>query len=532
MIVSKSTNASIIVNVLDRNDSPPRFLQKDYHIEIDENIRNDYLIDENFDDDNNNHHFNHFHNHNRSIENIDQFPSKVLLRLTVEDNDLPETNRFLFKILRQNYSTRPFHYDYRTLSNSLPLQDSTIHSSKRNKTLAGKSFNHFVNEHFLIEFQPTTKISNHNLENTYGKTSPRRSRISALLKQIQPLDYEIPSHRFILLQIAVTDQGYWPEDDFDQTTISSSLSSSSRRDQLSKADNIKNHIDICFVSIQIRDLNDNKPKFVQNFINLTVLEDTDIGTILARFFATDLDRDGHGPIQYALDENTNSQKYFQIDQNNGFVLLNRKLDREISSLHIVKVIANDLDDPELTSTATLVINVDDVNDNAPFLLNTTLPPVIENSFPTKIGELFAIDLDDYSKGNGPPFTFAIDANADKDILDRFRLEINHSGDGNAILYSKISFDREEQKQYQVPIVVSDAANPSKSSTSLVTVIVGDLNDNQQKDGWKNVLVYFLDTEKILPKTQSSMFRMKNQSKLNITRMGMKFSIHFLKQSSN
>jgi len=44
-----------------------------------------------------------------------------------------------------------------------------------------------------------------------------------------------------------------------------------------------------------------------------------------------------------------------------------------------------------------VVNVDDINDNAPRLVNSFLE-IQENSPAAKLGDLVAIDADDYSKG--------------------------------------------------------------------------------------------------------------------------------------
>lgn len=194
---------------------------------------------------------------------------------------------------------------------------------------------------------------------------------SASLRIIRPLDYEIPMQRFITLKVLVSDMG----EDFSD----------------------RYHIDVCFVCIKVRDTNDNKPRFVQHFINVSLAENIALGTIITKFFATDYDQNGHSPVLYTLDSETNKKRYFSINSE-GFVRLNRLLDRETISTHIVKVMASDTDEPRLTATATLVVNVDDINDNAPFLINTSLPPVYENTKPSKLGELIAFDRDDYGKG--------------------------------------------------------------------------------------------------------------------------------------
>lgn len=59
----------------------------------------------------------------------------------------------------------------------------------------------------------------------------------------------------------------------------------------------------------------------------------------------------------------------------------------------------------------------------------------------------------------------------------------------AIVSSLRSFDREQQKEYLIPIVIKDAGNPSMSGTSTLTVIIGDTNDNKMQPGSKDIFVY-------------------------------------------
>lgn len=64
-----------------------------------------------------------------------------------------------------------------------------------------------------------------------------------------------------------------------------------------------------------------------------------------------------------------------------------------------------------------------------------------------------------------------------------------NGDGMAIVSSLRSFDREQQKEFHVPIVIKDSGNPAMSGTSTLTVIIGDVNDNKMQAGAKDIFVY-------------------------------------------
>ena len=58
-----------------------------------------------------------------------------------------------------------------------------------------------------------------------------------------------------------------------------------------------------------------------------------------------------------------------------------------------------------------------------------------------------------------------------------------------IVWSMRSFDREQEKEFHVPIVIKDSGNPAISGTSTLTVIIGDVNDNKMQAGSKDVFVY-------------------------------------------
>lgn len=63
------------------------------------------------------------------------------------------------------------------------------------------------------------------------------------------------------------------------------------------------------------------------------------------------------------------------------------------------------------------------------------------------------------------------------------------GNQTAVLTSLLTFDREEQKQYLVPIVMQDGGQPAMTGTSTLTVIIGDVNDNLMAAGAKEIFVY-------------------------------------------
>ena len=63
------------------------------------------------------------------------------------------------------------------------------------------------------------------------------------------------------------------------------------------------------------------------------------------------------------------------------------------------------------------------------------------------------------------------------------------GQGLGIIRTKISLDREDRKALLVPLIVKDSGSPPMSATNTLTIIVGDVNDNNMKSASKLVYVY-------------------------------------------
>ncbi|XP_049964454.1 neural-cadherin-like [Schistocerca serialis cubense] len=290
---------------------------------------------------------------------------------------------------------------------------------------------------------------------------------SGSIKIVKDLDYEdlMQRHGF-RFKIRVSDKGH-------------------------NADSDIYHTDYSWVSVRLLDVNDNKPQFENDNVEVFVNENAEIGTTVGNFRALDADNGGKSKIKYVIDRATDRRKQFSIN-NEGAVLIQRQLDRENHAKHQIRILAIDDGMPAKTSSATLMVIVQDVNDNAPRLIEDYQPVILEHIPPTKVAEIFATDDDDKLKNNGPPFSFRIDPNASSIIHASFKVECEQTatqGDGMAVLSSLRSFDRELQKQYIIPIIIRDSGNPPMSGTSTLTITIGDINDNMMLPGSKDIYVY-------------------------------------------
>lgn len=79
-----------------------------------------------------------------------------------------------------------------------------------------------------------------------------------------------------------------------------------------------------------------------------------------------------------------------------------------------------------------------------------------------------------------------------------------NGDGMAVISSLRSFDREQQKEYLIPIVIKDSGNPAMTGTSTLTVIIRDVNDNKMQPGSKEIFAYnYMVIHKLVSKSERS-----------------------------
>ncbi|RWS24798.1 Pt1-cadherin-like protein, partial [Leptotrombidium deliense] len=315
----------------------------------------------------------------------------------------------------------------------------------------------------------TNKFNYKILDNTFGAdkfTIVTNSDGTGSLKVTKSLDYDDVQQRYgFNLTIAVSDRG----DDFRNAY----------------------HVDYAKVNIRLHNASGSKLEFEKPHIEVYVFEDVPLGSNIAKFHATHVDKLRNSNIDYKIDRTSDKKQQFEIDEH-GQVRVQRTLDREdIPRYHLNIFAVNNLIPPK-TATATLTIVVKDVNDNAPRFLMDYRPVIYEHIEPAKITEILATDDDDRSKGNGPPFYLKMDTNAPEEIKMFFQVQHDHNGangDGMAVVYSKGSFDREVQKEYLVPIVIKDSGFPSMTGTSTLTVVIGDYNDNRMYSGNKHILVY-------------------------------------------
>ncbi|XP_068116135.1 cadherin-15 isoform X2 [Hyperolius riggenbachi] len=150
------------------------------------------------------------------------------------------------------------------------------------------------------------------------------------------------------------------------------------------------------LEIVVLDQNDNRPVFSQSLYKGYVLENSYPGTVVMRVMATDADdpNTDNAQLKYSIVQQE-SPELFSINQDTGEIrTVQVGLDREsVGSYNLTVQVADMLGDG-LSSTARAVIDLGDLNDNAPeFTQSEFLLEVPEQSSGVDIGRVSVTDRD-------------------------------------------------------------------------------------------------------------------------------------------
>jgi hypothetical protein len=118
------------------------------------------------------------------------------------------------------------------------------------------------------------------------------------------------------------------------------------------------------LTIHVLDVNDNWPTFVDGSYSIDIAENNSPGAVLAQVTATDRDSHKNGRVTYALADRRDD-RLFAVDPDTGTVEARAPLDRELAAQHSIAVLAVDAGSPPRTATATVNVNVLDVDDERP-----------------------------------------------------------------------------------------------------------------------------------------------------------------------
>ncbi|XP_044220529.1 protocadherin beta-15-like [Thunnus albacares] len=221
------------------------------------------------------------------------------------------------------------------------------------------------------------------------------------------------------------------------------------------------------IHVTVLDANDNAPVFSQAVYKASLPENSPPGTTVIRVSATDADEGVNGDVTYDFghvsDDDVN---VFSIDPTTGEIRVTGVIDFEDSSSFEMRVEAKD--GLGLTSYAKVIIDVTDVNDNAPVIyLKSLSNPIPENVSPgTEVG---IINVQDRDSENNGQVRCSIQQNVPFKLVPSIK---NYYS-----LVTTGQLDRELVSDYNITITATDEGSPPLSSSKTVQLSVADINDN-------------------------------------------------------
>ncbi|KAK7500566.1 hypothetical protein BaRGS_00008141 [Batillaria attramentaria] len=221
-------------------------------------------------------------------------------------------------------------------------------------------------------------------------------------------------------------------------------------------------------TIHVRDENDNAPIFTKTEYHISVRENREPGRFVYQLIAMDPDTLENGNVSYTLLDNPETA--FTIDPVSGILRATKRFDRETRSSYRLVVEAKDRGIPSMSSSAVVVVDIDDVNDSPTHFALPHFDFTVEEGRPkgTVVDTLSVVDLDDLALGQ-LQFSFL------PEFLPPPEFDIDvYTG----TITTTRPLDREATVNvYEFTVFVVDAENVHFNDTASVRVTVTDTNDH-------------------------------------------------------
>ncbi len=239
------------------------------------------------------------------------------------------------------------------------------------------------------------------------------------------------------------------------------------------------------IHITVLDANDNVPVFSEAVYKVTLAENTPSGTEIIKVTATDADEGPNGEVTYEFSRiSDKAVKLFSIDKKTGKILLIGQIDYENERNYELGIHAQD--GSGLASTAKIIIDITDVNDNPPkIILKSLNNPVPENSEPgTEVG---IINVQDKDSGENRQIRCSVQQNVP--------FKLNPSVKNYFSLVTTKALDREKESDYNITITATDGGSPPLSTSMTIHLFVSDVNDNHPVFEQKSYSAYVSENNK-------------------------------------
>ncbi|XP_073763556.1 cadherin-1-like isoform X2 [Danio rerio] len=211
------------------------------------------------------------------------------------------------------------------------------------------------------------------------------------------------------------------------------------------------------VTVNVEDVNE-PPEFIPKEKFISKPEDLPVGSNLVIYTATDVDTEKKQKITYRIDYDPSV--WLSITDS-GQIQVKKPMDRESSNVKdgkykaLILALDDDVESPA-TGTGTLVIELQDVNDNAPVINERTIKLCNRESAPVLLS---------ITDNDGPPFAGPFSVEPQGDTSKNWSVFFNETGH----YLSLKSQSRLDQGEYNVVLRVTDREGESQENTIQASV---------------------------------------------------------------
>ncbi|XP_075337534.1 protocadherin gamma-A11-like isoform X42 [Odontesthes bonariensis] len=221
------------------------------------------------------------------------------------------------------------------------------------------------------------------------------------------------------------------------------------------------------IHVTVLDTNDNLPVFDQVVYKASLPENSPLDTVVLTVSAHDVDEGVNGEVTYEFSRiSERAKRVFSLNSKTGEIKVIGALDYESNSKYEMRIDAKD--GYGLSSDSKVMIDITDVNDNAPVIFMKSLMNLVaENVSPgAEVGIINVQDRDSESNGQ-------VHCSIQQGVPFKLVPSIKN-------YYSLVStgqLDRELVPDYNITITATDEGSPPLSSSKTVQLSVADINDN-------------------------------------------------------
>ncbi|XP_066507713.1 protocadherin-16-like [Hoplias malabaricus] len=230
-----------------------------------------------------------------------------------------------------------------------------------------------------------------------------------------------------------------------------------------------------FVTIHVRDYNDNQPTMTIIFLSEDgsprISEGAQPGQYVARISVSDPDYGEYSNVNVSLEGGDGKFALTTKDSIIYLIYVDQVLDREERDSYELRVMATDSGTPPLRAESSFTIQVTDINDNPPLFdqqaYKQTIPEVV---YPGS----FVLQVTARDKDQGPNGEVRYSILPDKGThSDWFTID-----PVTGIITTATQLDYETYPKPSIKVVATDGGKPPLSSTALVEISLQDINDNE------------------------------------------------------